>query len=51
MRAASESWTRDLILTKDALYHWAKAATPVILHLTIEERKTGLKPATPSLEG
>ena len=24
--AASESWTRDLILTKDALYHWAKAA-------------------------
>ena len=24
---ASESWTRDLILTKDALYHWAKAAT------------------------
>ena len=25
-RAASESWTRDLILTKDALYHWAKAA-------------------------
>ena len=26
MWAASESWTRDLILTKDALYHWAKAA-------------------------
>ncbi len=30
-RAASESWTRDLILTKDALYHWAKAATLFVL--------------------
>ena len=40
MRAASESWTRDLILTKDALYHWAKAAIHIIYitsHLRAED--------------
>ena len=32
--AASESWTRDLILTKDALYHWATSATRTFLFAT-----------------
>ena len=31
------SWTRDLILTKDALYHWATSATRTICSLLLEK--------------
>lgn len=66
-RATDESRTRDLFLTKEALYHWATAAfffrtlsfwVPFFskrglgsLLFPAFERKTGLEPATYSLEG
>ena len=43
--ANAESWTRDLFLTKEALYHWATPASDFF------ERETGFEPATFSLEG
>lgn len=67
-RATDESRTRDLFLTKEALYHWATAAcffrtltfwvpfsfrsgAGVSAASRFLERKTGLEPATYSLEG
>ncbi len=43
--ANAENWTRDLFLTKEALYHWATPASDFF------ERETGFEPATFSLEG
>lgn len=66
-RATDESRTRDLFLTKEALYHWATAAFCTLSFRvpcfskrgfgfssslrSVLERKTGLEPATYSLEG
>ena len=50
--ANAENWTRDLFLTKEALYLWATSAFLEVRNfIEIKERETGFEPATFSLEG
>ena len=52
--AVDEGRTHDLFPTKEVLYHWATTAnilSAVSLASFSSERKTGLEPATLSLEG
>ena len=48
-RANDENWTRDLFLTKEALYPWATPAFKT--DQKKQERETRLELATLSLEG